>query len=279
MADLFNLMWNFFLLHWVICVGGNLSVHTYCFFKSTWISGGFLSVPHLVDFYAKNVDERGRNFMCKCTLLSFLVVLYELLSVFIQNLQFQILVFLSPSFLCCSRFHLKKDDLFVIKWIGHQNVFWCVFLYIWKTTAAVHIFPLWKPELLMSCINLLAMEIVLVEKLISRVCVLFAILSLMYFFCLIRVYLYKEVNSFSSNFLMSSGNMISIELAEHQIRQKLNINFKMYSFYCSNSSKICLHDLCGNSQWEKHITHPPLLIHWNLTYSFNTLIYYLNIEM
>ena len=105
------------------------------------------------------------------------------------------------------------------------------------------------------------MEIELVEKLISRVCVLFAILSLMYFFSLIRVYLYKEVNSFSSNFLMGSGNMISIELAEHQIRQKVNIKFKMYSFYCSNSSKICLHDLCGNSLWEKHITHPPLRIH------------------
>ena len=27
--------------------------------------GDFLSVPHMVDIYAKNTDERGRNFLCK----------------------------------------------------------------------------------------------------------------------------------------------------------------------------------------------------------------------
>ena len=31
------------------------------------------TVPHLVDIYAKNMDERGRNFMCKRTLPSLLV--------------------------------------------------------------------------------------------------------------------------------------------------------------------------------------------------------------
>ena len=33
--------------------------------------GVFRSVPHLVDIYAKNADDRGRNFMCKRTLPSF----------------------------------------------------------------------------------------------------------------------------------------------------------------------------------------------------------------
>ena len=41
------------------------------FFKNTWIFGGFLSVPHLVDKYAKIVDEQGRNFMCDHTLPTF----------------------------------------------------------------------------------------------------------------------------------------------------------------------------------------------------------------
>ena len=45
-------------------------VFIHIFLKKTWTFGGFLSVPHLVDIYAKNVDERGRNFMCERTLLS-----------------------------------------------------------------------------------------------------------------------------------------------------------------------------------------------------------------
>ena len=45
-----------------------------------WIFGGFLSVPHLVDIYAKNVDERVRNFMCKRTLPILLVALNKHLS-------------------------------------------------------------------------------------------------------------------------------------------------------------------------------------------------------
>ena len=51
------------------------------FLKKTWAFLGFaknnlwvfLSVPHLVDNYAKIVDERGRNFMCHRTLPSRLV--------------------------------------------------------------------------------------------------------------------------------------------------------------------------------------------------------------
>ena len=37
--------------------------YTNLFLKNTWV-GGFLSDPHLVDNYAKNVDERGLNIMC-----------------------------------------------------------------------------------------------------------------------------------------------------------------------------------------------------------------------
>ena len=33
----------------------------------------FLSVPHLVDNFAKIVDKRGRNLICGCTLPSLLV--------------------------------------------------------------------------------------------------------------------------------------------------------------------------------------------------------------
>ena len=36
-------------------------------------SSSSIEYPHLVDNYAKNVDERGWNFICKCTLPSVLV--------------------------------------------------------------------------------------------------------------------------------------------------------------------------------------------------------------
>ena len=64
---------NHFLLHWVVCFGGYLSVHTKVFLKNTWIFCVFLSVPHLVDNYAKIVAERGLNLMCDRTLPSCLV--------------------------------------------------------------------------------------------------------------------------------------------------------------------------------------------------------------
>ena len=63
-----------FLLHWFICFGGNLFVHT-LFLKITWKKTEMFSVVHLVDIYAKNLDERGRNFMCKRTLPSLHVIL------------------------------------------------------------------------------------------------------------------------------------------------------------------------------------------------------------
>ena len=44
------------------------------FLKNSLISGGFLSVPHFVDNYAKNVDERAWKFMCQLTLPSLLVI-------------------------------------------------------------------------------------------------------------------------------------------------------------------------------------------------------------
>ena len=58
------------------------------FLKKTWAFLGFaktnfwvfLSVPHLVDNYAKIVDERGRNLMCDRTLPSRLVSGRELLA-------------------------------------------------------------------------------------------------------------------------------------------------------------------------------------------------------
>ena len=75
-----NLMHQF-LLHWVICFGGYHIVHTEFFEKDLgflwdsqknnfWV---FLSVPHLVDNYAKIVDGRGGNLMCHRTLPSRLV--------------------------------------------------------------------------------------------------------------------------------------------------------------------------------------------------------------
>ena len=70
MTDLMNLMQQF-LLHWVICVGGKFCCYT--IFEKKLNFWCFLSVPHLVDIYAKNVDERGRNFMCERTLTSLLV--------------------------------------------------------------------------------------------------------------------------------------------------------------------------------------------------------------
>ena len=73
-AYLINLM-HHFLLHWVICfVDYFLFIHHF-FLKNTWIFCVFLSIPHLVDNYAKIVDERGRNLMSNRTLPSRLVFL------------------------------------------------------------------------------------------------------------------------------------------------------------------------------------------------------------
>ena len=45
------------------------------FFLNTRIFCVFPSVPHLVDNYAKIVDERGRNFMCDRKVPSRLVII------------------------------------------------------------------------------------------------------------------------------------------------------------------------------------------------------------
>ena len=51
-----------------------LSFRSYTkFFRKKLEFLGFLSVPHLVDNYAKIVDERGRNLMCNRKLPSLLV--------------------------------------------------------------------------------------------------------------------------------------------------------------------------------------------------------------
>ena len=77
MANLINIV-QLFLLHWFICFGGDLLFIHQLFLKNTWILGGFLSVPHLVDNYAKIVDEWGRNVMCDRILPSlFVVVLFK----------------------------------------------------------------------------------------------------------------------------------------------------------------------------------------------------------
>ena len=75
------------LLQWVICFGGYLIVHTE-FFEKDWLFLGFaknnfwvfLSVPHLVDNYAKIVDGRGRNLMCHRTLPSRLVFFKKIIT-------------------------------------------------------------------------------------------------------------------------------------------------------------------------------------------------------
>ena len=75
----------------------------------------FLSVPHLLDNYAKIVDGRGRNFMCHRTLPSRLVYLKNsiLLKIFRQNS-----TFFQRWTACCSASlvfliggtHLKKES-------------------------------------------------------------------------------------------------------------------------------------------------------------------------
>ena len=49
---------------------------TYIVFENYLKKTEILSVVHLVDIYAKNLDERGRNFMCERTLPSLLVNFY-----------------------------------------------------------------------------------------------------------------------------------------------------------------------------------------------------------
>ena len=63
MTDVMNLMQHFFYSTESFALEA-IFVHTHLFekFLNFW---GFLSVPPLVEIYAKNVDERGRNFKCE----------------------------------------------------------------------------------------------------------------------------------------------------------------------------------------------------------------------
>ena len=65
-------------------------VHTH-FFEKCLNFWGCLSVPHLIDIYARNLDGRGRIFVCNSTLLSLLVQLQ------IQFTRFDVLVLLKYS--------------------------------------------------------------------------------------------------------------------------------------------------------------------------------------
>ena len=74
-----NLMHQF-LLHWVICFGGYLIVHTEFFEKDLGFFGirkkiifGFFYLFLIWSPIHKIVDGRGRNLMCHCTLPSRLV--------------------------------------------------------------------------------------------------------------------------------------------------------------------------------------------------------------
>ena len=59
------------------CLRRRRSLFIHIFLEKYLNFRGFLSVPHLIDFYAKNLDERGRNFMCERTLSGLLVFLYS----------------------------------------------------------------------------------------------------------------------------------------------------------------------------------------------------------
>ena len=64
-------------LSYLLC---RLSFRSYTsfFLKNTWIFCVFLSVPLLVDNYARIVDEWGRNLMCNRTLPSRLVCILKI---------------------------------------------------------------------------------------------------------------------------------------------------------------------------------------------------------
>ena len=73
MAYLINLM-HHFLLHLLFALEAIFSFIHQFFFKKKVDFLGFLTVPHLVDNYAKIVDEPVRNLMCDSTLPSLLVL-------------------------------------------------------------------------------------------------------------------------------------------------------------------------------------------------------------
>ena len=73
MADLINFNADFVYSTELFALDAIFLFIQILFLKNTRILGGVLSVPHLMDIYAKSAGERGRTFMCKRTLPSLLV--------------------------------------------------------------------------------------------------------------------------------------------------------------------------------------------------------------
>ena len=73
MADLINIRRHFLYSTEIFAVEAFFCFYTN-FLKNILTLGSFPSVPNMVDNYAKNVDERGRNFMCEHTLPSLFVL-------------------------------------------------------------------------------------------------------------------------------------------------------------------------------------------------------------
>ena len=73
MADLINLIRHFYSTEVFAWQAIFLFIRQF-FEKKLEYFGGFY-VPHLVDIYAKNVNEQGRNFTCNRTLLKLFVQL------------------------------------------------------------------------------------------------------------------------------------------------------------------------------------------------------------
>ena len=81
MADLINVMGHF--CSTVLFAFEAIFVHTHLFRKKFEFLG-FSICSYLVDVYAKNVVERGRNFKCQRTLPSLLVYISNLLQFYVQ---------------------------------------------------------------------------------------------------------------------------------------------------------------------------------------------------
>ena len=85
MADLINIRRHFLYSTEIFAVEAFFCFYTN-FLKNILTLGSFPSVPNMVDNYAKNVDERGRNFMCEHTLPSLFVLVRFNLRFFFQLL-------------------------------------------------------------------------------------------------------------------------------------------------------------------------------------------------
>ena len=73
MADLINLMRHLHSTEFFALQAIFLSIHQFFEKYLNFLRAFYLLVDNLVDNYAKNVDDRGRNFMCERTLPGLLV--------------------------------------------------------------------------------------------------------------------------------------------------------------------------------------------------------------